>query len=95
MLPVVARQDQAKGAELEGALRPARVFGALRDSAQKTGREFSEGIRRHNQGSDARRAQISANAQARVARVERELQAELDADPELRKIYESLDAEFR
>lgn len=95
MLPVVARQDQAKGAELEGALRPARVFGALRDSAQKTGREFSEVIRRHNQGSDARRAQISANAQVRVARVERELQAELDADPELRKIYESLDEEFR
>ena len=95
MLPVVTRQDQERAAEITQALQPARVFGALRDKAREVNRDVSTGLKKYNEGHDARRAQIAANAQARVEETRRRIEAELDADPELRRIYESLEKDFR
>lgn len=95
VLPVIDRQDREREAEFAQALKPRAIFGALRDGARTIGNDLSDGMRQYNENTENRRAQIAANAQARVDAVEREIQAELDADPALRKIYESLEKEFR
>lgn len=86
----VAEKRTQKTLEIKDSFRPSQLLASVDEALTKT----NDALQKFNDGHDRRIAAITEQCEQETANHSKRIQEELDADPELRKQYEKLVAEW-